>query len=86
MPWVVHEVVPLPDTVAQAQHVLGDRLNILIGHFLAGHPNSKIGAILEAVGSERATVRLASAGARGGRRCDGRSPPGNARVHRPGTA
>ncbi len=47
MPWVVHEVVPLPDPVAQAQQVLGDRLNILIGHFLAGHPNSRIGAILE---------------------------------------
>ena len=57
MPWVVHEVVPLPDPVAQAEHVLGDRLNIMIGHFLAGHPNSRIGATLEVVGSERPTVR-----------------------------
>ena len=58
MPWVVHAVKPLPDRVAQAQEVLGHRLNILIGHFLAGHPASRMGAILEAVGSERATVRL----------------------------
>jgi len=58
MPWVVHEVVPLPDRVAQAQEVLGHRLNILIGHFLAGHPNSRMGAILEAVDSERAMVRI----------------------------
>lgn len=57
MPWVVHEVAPLLDPVAQAQEVLGHRLNILIGHFLAGHPNSRIGAILDAVGSQRATVR-----------------------------
>ncbi len=35
----------------------GIGVNILIGHFLAGHPNSRIGAILEAVGSERNTVR-----------------------------
>ena len=35
----------------------GIGVNILIGHFLAGHPNSKIGAILEAVGSQRNTVR-----------------------------
>jgi len=86
MPWVVHEVVPLPDTVAQAQHVLGDRLNILIGHFLAGHPNSKIGAILEAVGSERNTVRTHLQELEAAAVVTVDLPPGNARVHRPGTA
>ncbi len=58
MPWVVHEVKPLPDRVAQAQEVVGHRLHLLIGHFLAGHPASRIGAIVEAVGSERATLQV----------------------------
>jgi DNA-binding transcriptional ArsR family regulator len=57
MPWVVHEVKPLPEKVAQAQQVLGHRLHILIGHFLAGHPASRLGAIIESVGGERTTIR-----------------------------
>jgi DNA-binding transcriptional ArsR family regulator len=57
MPWVVHEVKPLPEKVAQAQQVLGHRLHIVIGHFLAGHPASRLGAIIESVGGERTTIR-----------------------------
>lgn len=57
MPRIVHEVKPLPVRVAQAQQVLGHRLHLLIGHFLAGHPASRIGAIIDSVGSERGTIR-----------------------------
>ena len=57
MPWNVHQVTALPPRVEEAHDVIKTPLRLQIAHFLADHPNSRIGAIMEAVGSERATVR-----------------------------
>ena len=57
MPWNVHQVTALPPRVEEAHEVIKTPLRLQIAHFLADHPNSRIGAIMEAVGSERATVR-----------------------------
>lgn len=57
MPWNVHQVTALPPRVEEAHEVIKTPLRLQIAHFLADHPGSRIGAIMEAVGSERATVR-----------------------------
>jgi len=57
MPWNVHQVTTLPALVDEAYQVVQTRLRIQIAHYLADHPAARIGEIIEAVGSERATVR-----------------------------
>lgn len=57
MPWNVHQVTALPPRVEEAHEVIKTPLRLQIAHFLADHPKSRIGAIMDAVGSERATVR-----------------------------
>ncbi len=57
MSWNVHEVAALPAGVDEAYEVVKTRLRIQIAHYLADHPAARIGEIIDAVGSERATVR-----------------------------
>ena len=58
MPWNVHQVAALPPRLQQAHEVIKTPLRLQIAHYLADHPEARIGEILEAVGSERATVRV----------------------------
>ena len=57
MPWNVHQVASLPAPVDEAFEVVKTRLRIQLAHYLADHPEARIGEIIDAVGSERATVR-----------------------------
>ena len=54
----VHQIVPLPRPIRDAQESVRAPIRIVLAHYLADHPCSRMGEIIAAIGGERHLIQL----------------------------